>query len=98
MQLQRAAEVVLTAQLADRAELHVVLMQVADERRLKVVAGLTIEVRQRIKAEQRLRLRADAVQRDSIAGGRLAGNRVDHLHGQSLRGERLRKVALAFSG
>src|SRR5207244_4419199 len=81
LQLQRAGEIVLPAQLAVHAELHAVLMEAADDGRLKVVAGVPIEVRQWIKAEQGLRLRADAAARDLIAREREARRGIDHQHG-----------------
>ena len=77
LQLERAGEIVLAAQLADGAELQAVLMEAADDGQLIVVAGLAAEVRQRIEVEQGLRLRADAVQRNTVAGDGKTGGGVD---------------------
>ena len=52
------------------AELQAVLVEAADDRDLVVVAGLAGEVRQRVEAEQRLRLRADAARGNAVAGER----------------------------
>src|SRR5687768_15432639 len=75
--LRRPAEIVPAADLLDRPKLQVVLMQVVDDRDLEVVTGWSVKVRQRVKAQERQRLRADAALRNAVAGNRNAGSRIN---------------------
>ena len=94
-QAEVAVQVVLAADSLPHPRLHRVRMGGADQRHLVVVAR-TAEVRQRIIAQQRERLRADPVLRDHVAGKRHSRGGIDQFHRLAQRVQRLRKIAEAL--
>ena len=85
-----AVELILAIDAFVPTGIQAVLMSVADQRHLIVVSAGTREVRERIKVQQRLGLRADAARRNDVARKRRAGERIDN------RGDDRRKVAHAL--
>ena len=87
---RQIAEILIRAFIFRRARLHAILLARGQHRRLIVVGARARQVRQRVFAKQRLRLRTH---RNHAARIRHAGRRIVNLHRRAGRVQRLRKIS-----
>ena len=91
-----AGKLILPADRFVEARLQRVLMHGAQDGDLKIVTRVSIQIWQRVEAQQRLGLRADAVLRNCIADERCTVARIEDLYGSAERVQSLGEVSIAF--